>query len=198
VSLDGAAPAHATGDFVAFLLLGIEHIATGYDHLLFLVALLVVGPRLRTATAIITSFTVAHSVTLALATLGVVRLAPAVVEPLIAASVLYVGIENLRARPLAPRWIATFVFGLVHGLGFATVLRDLGVGAAGDSTIVPLLAFNGGVELGQLAVAATILPLIWIVQRRPPVFTRVATACSVVVALAGAGWLLQRTLFAWI
>jgi hydrogenase/urease accessory protein HupE len=190
----GAAP--RTGDARGFFLLGVEHIATGYDHLLFLLALLIAGPGLRVAAAIITSFTVAHSVTLGLATLDLVRLAPAVVEPLIAASVLFVGIENLRARPLAPRWMTTFGFGLVHGLGFATALRDLGIGASAAEAIVPLLGFNLGVETGQLAVAALVLPLIWRVQRRHVLFVRVATTSSVVVAIAGAGWLIQRTLLA--
>ena len=178
----------------AFFLLGVEHIVTGVDHLLFLLALLIVGPGLRSAAGIITSFTAAHSVTLALATFGVVRLASAIVEPLIAASVLYVGVENLRGRILAPRWAVTFVFGLVHGLGFATVLRDLGVGAAGASATIPLLAFNVGVEVGQLALAALVLPIVWRARRRPRIFTRVATACSGAIALAGAAWLVERTL----
>jgi hypothetical protein len=190
---DTAAAAHGHG-FRTFLVLGVEHIATGYDHLMFLLALLIVGPGPRAAAAIITSFTVAHSLTLALATFGVVRLASAVVEPLIAASVFTVGVENLRGRRLAPRWMLTFAFGLVHGLGFATALRDLGVGTTGAEAVVPLLAFNLGVEAGQLALAAIVLPLIWRAQRRPRVFVPVATACSMLVALAGAAWLVGKTL----
>jgi len=191
---DEGTPAGRERNFRAFFLLGVEHIATGFDHLLFLLALLVVGPRPRSAAWIITSFTAAHSVTLALATFGLVPLAPRIVEPLIAGSILYVGVENLGGRRLAPRWIVTFAFGLVHGLGFATVLRDLGVGAAGASGVLPLLAFNVGVETGQLALAALVLPLVWKAQRRPRVFARVATACSILVALAGAVWLVERSL----
>jgi hydrogenase/urease accessory protein HupE len=191
---DAMPPGHGMG-FRAFFLLGVAHIATGYDHLLFLLALLVVGPGPRTAAAVITSFTAAHSITLVLATSGLVRLAPGIVEPLIAASVLYVGLDNLRTRHLAPRWMATFAFGLVHGLGFAGALRDLGVGTAGAPALVPLLAFNAGVEAGQLVVAAVVLPVVWQTQRRPRVFSRLATAGSVLVAGAGAAWLLGRTLF---
>ena len=190
IARDGGAPAGRERSFRAFFLLGVEHIATGFDHLLFLLALFIVAPGLRSAAGIITSFTAAHSVTLALATFGVVRLAPAIVEPLIAGSVLYVGLENLCGRRLAPRWMLTFAFGLVHGLGFATVLRDLGVGLSGNSA-VPMLAFNLGVEAGQLALAALLLPLIWKVRTRPRVFARVATAGSILVALAGAAWLVQ-------
>jgi hydrogenase/urease accessory protein HupE len=196
VALDSAAAAGHRHSFHAFFALGVEHIATGYDHLLFLLALLIVGPGLRSAAAIITSFTAAHSVTLAMATLGVVHLPPAIVEPLIACSVLYIGVENLYGRRWAPRWMLTFAFGLVHGLGFATVLRDLGVGATGEGAVAPLLAFNVGVEAGQLTLAAVVLPLLWRAQRQPRVFIRVTTAGSMLVALAGAAWLIQRTLMA--
>jgi hydrogenase/urease accessory protein HupE len=189
-----AAPRGHGRDVSAFFRLGVEHIVTGYDHLLFLLALLVAGPGLRAAAAIVTSFTVAHSITLGLATFGLVRLAPSIVEPVIAASVLYVGLDNLRARHLTPRWLATFGFGLVHGLGFAGALRDLGVGAAGAPAVLPLAAFNAGVEAGQLAVAAVVLPVVWSALRRPWLHARVATACSALVALAGAAWLLERTL----
>lgn len=177
-----------------FLALGVEHILTGYDHLAFLFALLVVGGSLRSATKIITSFSAAHSITLALATLNLVSLPGKVVEPLIAASIMYVGIENLFRRDLDKRWLLTFGFGLVHGLGFASVLRELGVGANATSVAVPLLFFNLGVELGQLTIAALVLPLIWKCARRPAFAVRYAPACSVVVTLAGTYWLVERTL----
>jgi hydrogenase/urease accessory protein HupE len=176
-----------------FLILGVEHILTGYDHLLFLFGLLVVGGSLRSAWRIITSFTLAHSITLALATLDVVRLPSSLVEPLIAVSIIYVGLENLWRRDLHRRWLLTFAFGLVHGLGFASVLRDLGIGMIdGVGVIVPLVAFNSGVELGQLAVAALILPLMWNGQRRPA-FPRFAMMCSILITLAGTYWLCERT-----
>ena len=183
-----------TSSYRQFLKLGLEHIFTGYDHLVFLFGLLIVGGSFRAAVKIITSFTIAHSITLALATFNLVTLSGRIVEPLIAASIMYVGIENLFRRDLNRRWMLTFGFGLVHGLGFATVLRDLGVGANGGSVAVPLLSFNLGVELGQLTIASVALPLIWKLSRLPRFETVYVPACSVVVSLAGGWWLLQRTL----
>ena len=118
------------------------------------------------------------------------------VEPAIAASIVYVGIENLfggKGR-LQWRWVLTFAFGLIHGLGFASVLREMGVATAGVAAIVPLVSFNLGVEAGQLSVAAVALPIIWKLRERPS-FLRVGVpACSFVVALAGGYWFLERTL----
>jgi hydrogenase/urease accessory protein HupE len=180
--------------FSQFLFLGVEHILTGYDHLLFLFGLLIMGGSWRSTVRIITSFTVAHSLTLALATFNVVYLPSRIVEPLIAASIIYVGLENLWRQDLQQRWLLTFGFGLIHGLGFATVLRDMGLGESG--TVLPLLAFNSGVELGQMAIALLVLPVVWYWQRRPQFFPRLATACSVVVMLVGTYWLCTRTLWA--
>src|SRR6185295_4944850 len=129
---------------------------TGYDHLLFLGGLLIACRRFSTMAGIVTCFTIAHSITLALAALDVLAIPSRVVEPLIAASIVFVGIENLVRRGAEPkgRWALTFVFGLVHGFGFASVLRDLGVGRGGHGLLVPLFTFNLGVEVGQVAVAA--------------------------------------------
>jgi hydrogenase/urease accessory protein HupE len=177
-----------------FLLLGVEHIVTGYDHLCFLFGLLVVGGSLKSAGRIITSFTLAHSLTLALATCHIIRLPSSLVEPLIAVSILYVGLENLYRRDLQHRWRLTFAFGLIHGLGFASVLRDLGIGVGGSrEAIIPLLAFNFGVELGQLAIALCALPVIWRAQQLPYTYPRFATICSVLVLFAGVYWLCERT-----
>ncbi len=186
-----AAPAR----FAGFVALGVKHIWTGYDHLLFLFALLVVTRRLADALKIITCFTLAHSITLALATFNFVAVPARVVEPLIAASIVYVGLENLR-RGGEPRgrWLLTFVFGLIHGFGFASVLREMGVGTDGGGVALPLFSFNLGVELGQLAVAALLLPLIAWCRSRPVFVTRWVPACSVVVALAGGFWFAQRVL----
>jgi hydrogenase/urease accessory protein HupE len=186
-----AAAVQKVSSFGRFLRLGVEHIMTGYDHLLFLFGLLVVGSSLRSAAKVITSFTVAHSITLALATFNVVHLPSSLVEPLIAVSIIYVGLENLWRRDLRRRWLLTFGFGLIHGLGFASVLRDLGSGGSG--AIGPLLAFNSGVELGQTAIALLVLPLIWQVQHLPRLFPRFTIVCSTLVTLAGAYWLLERT-----
>ena len=136
----------------------------------------------------------AHSLTLALATFDLVRIPPGVVEPLIAASILYVGLENLLRRDPKHRSLLTFGFGLVHGLGFASVLRELGIGAGGGASVMPLLAFNLGVEAGQISVAALVLPLIWRAHLLRGGSPRFATACSALVALAGAFWLWERTL----
>ena len=179
--------------FLAFLGLGIEHILTGYDHLLFLFALLVVCRSLRSILTVITCFTVAHSITLALATLDIVRLPGRIVEPLIAVSIAYVGIENL-IRGDSPnwRWLITFSFGLVHGLGFADALREFGIGSAGFGVVFPLVGFNLGVEIGQLSVAAVILPILWQLRKRPVFGRRWVPVCSIGIALAGSYWMVER------
>jgi hydrogenase/urease accessory protein HupE len=176
-----------------FLLLGIEHILTGYDHLLFLAGVLVMLRRWRDVVQTITAFTVAHSITLALATTGLLLIPGRIVEPLIAASIVYVGIENLMRNVQSSRWKLTFCFGLVHGLGFATVLRDLGIGTNGDGAIaLPLASFNAGVEIGQMAVAALLVPAFWWVGTRPTSRVRFAAAWSVLVIAAGSYWLVDR------
>jgi hydrogenase/urease accessory protein HupE len=179
--------------FWGFLLLGFEHILMGFDHLAFLFVLLIAGSSFREAAKIITSFTAAHSITLALATLDLVNLSPGIVEPLIAVSILYVGLENIFRQETKRRWLLTFAFGLIHGFGFASVLRELAIGADGGA-IVPLLSFNLGVEAGQIAMAALALPLIWKLKQQPSFAIRYAPACSMLVALAGGYWLVERTL----
>ena len=149
-----AARRQAAGEFFG---LGLRHILGGYDHLLFLVALLLGVCRLRSVVTTVTAFTLAHSVTLSLAVLGLVAAPPAIVEPLIAASIVFVGIENLVRDPGASRWKLTFAFGLVHGFGFAGALRDLGIGTDGAGVAVPLACFNAGVEAGQIAVVVALL-----------------------------------------
>jgi hydrogenase/urease accessory protein HupE len=179
--------------FFAFLKLGIEHILTGYDHLLFLFGLMVVCRDLRSIFTVVTCFTIAHSITLALATLDIVRLPGRIVEPMIAASIAYVGIENL-IRGEAPRWrgLITFSFGLVHGLGFADALREFGIGAGGFGIVLPLVGFNVGVEVGQLSVAGVVLPILWQLRKNPPFVRQWVPVCSVFVALAGSYWMVER------
>ena len=177
-----------------FLIIGIEHILTGYDHLAFLLALLLAGGSLRSNAKIITSFTVAHSLTLALATLGLVNISPAVVEPLIAVSVVFVGVENLIHRRFAARWLVTFCFGLIHGLGFASTLRDLGIGALGARAAIPLFSFNLGVELAQITIAALVLPLVWRLERRPTFALKHVPALSLLITFAGVYWFVARIL----
>jgi hydrogenase/urease accessory protein HupE len=181
-----------------FFQLGVKHLWTGVDHILFLLALLAVCTGFRACVAIVTSFTVAHSITLALAALGLVALPARIVEPVIAASIVYVGVENLLRRGEAPRarWMLTFAFGLVHGFGFAGVLRELGLGAGGAGIALPLVAFNLGVEAGQIALAAIALPVLWRLRRNEKFRTRGVPALSALVALAGLWWFLERTLLA--
>jgi hydrogenase/urease accessory protein HupE len=173
-----------------FVLLGVEHIGLGYDHLVFLFGLLVAGSGLRSALKIITSFTVAHSITLSVAALGAIAISPRVVEPLIAVSIVYVGLENLLHRNLERRWLVTFAFGLVHGLGFASALADLGI----RGQVLPLASFNIGVELGQVAIALVVLPLVWHFRRYPSFTVRAVPALSAIVAACGAVWLVERVL----
>jgi hypothetical protein len=148
-----------------FFHLGVEHIFLGYDHICFLIALIVVS-KFRQVVKIVTSFTIAHSITLILATLDVVQLDPRLVEIAIAATIVYVAIENifvatesLGIKDASHRWWLTFFFGLVHGFGFANVLRELGLPTTG--LVRCLLAFNVGVEVGQLLIALALLPLAW-------------------------------------
>jgi hydrogenase/urease accessory protein HupE len=181
------------GGFLDFLLLGVRHILTGYDHLLFLFGLLIVSRNVRSAALLITCFTIAHSLTLALSTFNVITLQSRIVEPAIAASIVYVGLENLyRGKTLDYRWILTFLFGLVHGLGFASVLREMGIANTGVKAAIPLIAFNSGVELGQLSIAMIVLPLIWKLRRHITVFRVAVPACSVIIALAGGYWFFER------
>jgi hydrogenase/urease accessory protein HupE len=188
-----ASTAHSHG--ISFLSMGVGHILSGYDHLLFLAALLLVCKSFREAATVITCFTAAHSITLALAALNVLNLSPRFVEPAIAASIAYVGFENiLGRRRLAWRCLVTFGFGLVHGLGFASALREAGIGSTPGGIAWPLLTFNLGVEAGQLCVAGVLFPMLLWVRRWPHFERRWVPACSLAVALAGGCWLVVRIL----
>ena len=172
-----------------FVKLGVEHIFLGYDHLMFLFALVVVGGRLKSLVKIVTAFTVAHSLTLILAALEIIKLPPRIIESSIALSIAYVAAENFVIAETDHRWVLTFVFGLVHGFGFANVLRDLGLPTTG---LVPsLLAFNVGVEIGQLCIVAIFFPItLWIAKQK---FQRqVVFAFSSVIFLFGLGWFVER------
>ena len=204
---DAASAPAPSPSFRQFFALGVRHILTGYDHLLFLFALLIACRGWRAVLGVITCFTVAHSITLALAGLDVVRVPARLVEPLIAATIVAVGIENLvrpapssalpRGGPRARgseigRYVLTFAFGLLHGFGFAMALREIGLGARGAPILRPLLGFNLGVEVGQLAVAALALPLLWQLRRVPLLARHGWRALSVAIAGVGLIWLLQR------
>ena len=179
--------------FTNFLTLGVKHILTGYDHLLFLLGLLVVARGFFSSLSIITSFTIAHSITLAAATFNLAHIPSRIVEPLIAASIIYVGIENLlRSDVPKARQLVTFGFGLIHGFGFASVLREMGIGAGTDGIALPLLSFNVGVELGQILVAAMALPIIWKLRAKPVFIARWGPVCSAAVVLLGSFWFAER------
>ena len=190
------APVNSTVSFGDFLKLGIEHILTGYDHLLFLCGLLVVCRKVGPMLAIITCFTLAHSLTLALAALDLVQISPRLTEPLIAATIVFVGVENFRGMVnTKTRCGLALGFGLIHGFGFATALRETGLGGTGLALVKPLFAFNLGVECGQLAVAVVFLPVLFAL-RKIPWFARYGTQLiSAIVVLLGGYWLLDRTVF---
>ena len=175
-----------------FFVLGVHHIVGGYDHLLFLGALLLVARGVRDVVTTLTAFTVAHSLTLGLAVTGVVNVPARIVEPLIAASIVYVGLENLLRQQPPPRWKLTFGFGLIHGFGFAGALRELGIGSSGLAVALPLGSFNLGVEAGQIAVALVTLPLLWALRAQPALSIRLTSAGSVLVVFAGGYWLIER------
>ncbi len=189
VDLGGAAVSGPRG----FFLLGIEHILTGYDHLLFLLALVLRGGNFVSLLKIVTAFTIAHSITLALAVLNIVVLPGRLVEATIAASIAYVAAENLfMKRPVSHRWAVSFLFGLVHGFGFSSVLRELGLPQQGLAW--SLLTFNLGVEVGQAAAIVAILPLLlW--ARRFKWEPRAIAALSALVLAVGLVLLVERALF---
>jgi hydrogenase/urease accessory protein HupE len=171
-----------------FFKLGVEHIFLGFDHICFLIALLVVS-KFGDVVKIVTSFTIAHSITLILATLEVVELPSRLVEISIAATIIYVAIENLWVKDTRHRWWLTFCFGLVHGFGFASVLRELGLPKVG--LIRCLLSFNLGVEAGQLAIALALLPLAMLLARWKH-GRKVTIAVSIILACFGLVWFVER------
>jgi hydrogenase/urease accessory protein HupE len=173
----------------SFLVLGVEHIFTGYDHILFLFGLLLVGRGFRNLVTIVTSFTLAHSTTLTLATLGLVWPASWTIEGAIALSIAYVGLENLVSTNMSHRWKIAFAFGLVHGFGFATILRDMELPRR--ALMTSLFAFNGGVELGQLAIVALMIPVLRVI-RRTQYQERVIRYASLVIVAMGVYWFYER------
>jgi hydrogenase/urease accessory protein HupE len=166
----------------------------GLDHILFVVGLFLLSPRLRPLLWQVTSFTVAHSVTLALGILGLISLPAAIVEPLIAASIVYVGVENLMTDRLT-RWrpAVVFGFGLLHGMGFAGVLAEIGLSEAWFVT--GLVGFNLGVELGQICVVVVcFLAAGYWLRDRPWYRAAVTMPASIAVAATGAWWFVERLL----
>ena len=175
-----------------YFLSGVEHIAVGYDHVAFLFAVIVLGRRFWPLFAVITAFTVAHSITLSLAALAVIQLPSRLVESAIALSVLLAALNNLWPLVLGRRWIVAFAFGLVHGFGFASVLADLGLPR--DALLIALVGFNLGVEAGQLAIVAVFLPTAFRLRRTWLYRKMLFVGGSALIALIAAVWLLERSL----
>ncbi len=187
---------------------GVWHIWIGFDHILFLLALLlpavlvrrqsqwqpVTGLRVASVEVlkVVTAFTLAHSITLSLAALQIITLPSRLVESIIAASVVLAALNNLRGTVERRRWVLAFVFGLIHGFGFASVLADLGLPQ--NALVLALVGFNVGVELGQLAIVAVFLPIAFALRRTKFYRVGVLTGGSILVALLASWWFLQRAL----
>jgi hydrogenase/urease accessory protein HupE len=198
VDVDLAAP--PSPGFIGFVLAGIEHILTGPDHLLFLLGLVLLPrdatttnrERIKALVFVLTAFTVGHSVSLAIATLGGHAPSARIVEPMVALSVAYVGAENLwaNAARLRRRWVITFPFGLVHGFAFASGL--LLVGLPRKELPLALVGFNSGVEVGQLGVMSLVLPALFLLARKERAYDIVRLVLSVGVLVCGLVWFVQR------
>jgi hydrogenase/urease accessory protein HupE len=182
-----------------YLVTGIEHIFLGYDHIAFLVAVVLWARRLVPVIKIVTAFTIAHSITLSLAALNVVVIPSTLVEPAIAASIVYVAMENFFTRDINRRWRITFAFGLIHGFGFAGALREIGLPT--NAVAPALAAFNVGVEIGQIAIVSIVIPLLigldrlMAVDRTKPARAAILVySLSALITLLGSYWLLTRVL----
>ena len=177
-----------------FVALGFEHILGGFDHLLFVLCLVVPIRRLRPLVAVITSFTIAHSITLIASALGLAPNAlwfPPLIEMLIAVSIVFMALENIIGAKLERRWLIAFVFGLVHGFGFSFALRD-SLQFAGSHLLTSLLAFNVGVELGQLLVIACTLPVLAVLFRRVVAERLGVIVISAILAHSAWHWMTAR------
>lgn len=196
VTLSAPAPT-LSSTMQRYLVTGIEHIFLGYDHVAFLIAVVLWARRLIPVIKIVTAFTIAHSITLSLAALGIVVVPSRIVEPAIAASIVVVAVENFFSRDIDGRWRVTFAFGLIHGFGFASVLQEIGLPP--DAVVPALAAFNIGVEIGQVAIVAIVLPLLGMFDRltaadraAPARATRLVYAVSLAISLLGSYWFLTR------
>lgn len=175
-----------------FVIEGVHHIFIGPDHILFIVGLLLLGGSLGQLLKIVTAFTVAHSLTLGLATFHIVSPPASLIEPAIALTIVFVGAHAfLGKRQHDPRLLFAFCFGLIHGFGFANALQQMMLPR--DALGWSLFAFNGGVEIGQGCIVLTVAPLLALLRHRSPVFAgRVVTAGALCVVTAGAFWFFQR------
>jgi hydrogenase/urease accessory protein HupE len=182
-----------------YLITGIEHIFLGYDHIAFLIGVVLWARRLVPVIKIVTAFTIAHSITLSLAALNLIVLPGVVVEPAIAASIVFVAMENFFSCDNDSRRRVTFAFGLIHGFGFASALREFGLPA--NAVVPALAAFNIGVEVGQVAIVSIVVPALIVLDRlmaadraKPVRAASLVYALSLLISLLGSYWLLTRLL----
>jgi hypothetical protein len=179
-----------------YLILGFKHILPlGFDHILFVLSLFLLSPKLKPIIWQSTAFTIAHSVTLILASYNIISPPSRIIEPLIALSILYVAIENIISPRLKPSRIGiVFLFGLVHGLGFAGALSEMGLPK--NAYLTSLITFNVGVELGQITVILTAYFLLakWFADK-PYYRSRIVIPLSIIIALIAAFWTVQRIFF---
>lgn len=188
-SVSGTAGEHSSFGLIG---IGLLHILEGWDHLLFLFALVLVGGQLRSLIAVVTAFTIGHSLSLAISTFGFWVPPPSVVEPLIALSIAWVGVENFFAKDASKRWRITLPFGFVHGFGFAGALRELDLAPA--QIPMAVVTFNLGVEAGQISVLCVLLPAVLWSRRQEFLGDRALHAVSVVVVAVGASLFVTRVL----
>ncbi len=161
----------------------------GYDHIFFLLGLILIGGSFLNLVKIVSSFTVAHSITLILAALQVVAIPSRLVESVIALSIVYIALENFFIKKTDERWLITFIFGLMHGFGFAGVLHELGLPTAGLA--VSLLSFNLGVEVGQIIIVAVAFPFIYLITKTKWQ-KQIVYGLSSVIMVFGLMWFLER------
>lgn len=179
--------------FLSMVWMGVEHILTGPDHLLFLFGLILVRGRLKSILAVVTAFTIGHSITLALSVLDVWAPRPPLVEAAVALSIVYVGVENFFVKSARGRWRVSFPFGFVHGFAFAGALRELDLPR--ERLPLALFSFNLGVEIGQLAVLVRVLPFILLARVYTKWFQpKGVRGLSAAVVLAGSIWFVLRLL----
>jgi hydrogenase/urease accessory protein HupE len=198
VTLSAPAPSQLS-TLERYLATGIEHIFLGYDHIAFLVAVVLWARRLVPVVKIVTAFTIAHSITLSLATLNLVVIPGAIVEPAIAASIVYVAMENFFTRNTDRRWRVAFAFGLVHGFGFASALREMGLPT--NAVATALAAFNIGVEIGQVAIVSIVIPALIALDQfiafgrtKPARAASLVYALSALITVLGSYWFIERVL----
>ncbi len=192
-----------------YLIEGVWHIWIGADHILFLISLLLpcvflresgklgrwtpihqISPAITNVIAVVTAFTVAHSITLGLTVLGIISPPDGLVEPIIAASVLVAALGNITRTLIHLRWQMAFAFGLIHGFGFASVLADLGLPS--EQLASALLGFNLGVELGQLAIVAVFFPIAWTLRSTSFYRWGFLFVGSILIAAVSLYWLIER------